>query len=658
MQRPNPEQDPEIEDPTHEPEIILDTADSDADLDEEPEETPAPRRPGQRPGAPMPPNSGMRSLIWIVGFLVVLGAIATFANPYKKTTQEIGLSELSKKVAAGEVEKVTVTNNTALTIKLKGGEERVAEVRDFDSLKDYGITTEKTEIVVTTDNTSAIWITILQLVLPSILVFGIIYYMMRATSGANMRAMNFGQSKARTAIRPKVRFKDVAGQAEAKQELMEEVEFLKNPKKFQAMGAEIPKGILLVGPPGTGKTLLAKAVAGEAKVPFFSLSASEFVEMFVGVGASRVRDLFAKAKKNSPCIIFIDELDAIGRQRGSGMGGGHDEREQTLNQILVEMDGFETDAGVIVMAATNRQDVLDPALLRPGRFDRRVTVDLPTKDERLQVLKIYAEKKPLATNIDLDKIASQTAGMSPAELKNIMNEAAILAARNNLTEITQAILHEAAEKVLVGPERPSRVLHPEEKRITAVHEAGHAIVGHVLPHTDDVHKVTVISRGNALGLTWSLPKEDRHMVSEEKFHDELAMLLGGRLAEQLVIGSITTGASNDLQRATAIARNMITRYGMSPLGLRTYGEHQDQLFGRTISESKDYSEAVSEDIDKQVLVIMAGAEKRAKEVLQKHLKALNHLAEELIEKETITGEELTAMLEADTGVQKDAPTLA
>lgn len=471
-----------------------------------------------------------------------------------------------------------------------------------------------------------------------------------------MRAMSFGQSRAKVANASKIRFKDVAGLKEAKQELTEEVDFLKNPSKFLALGAEIPKGVLLVGPPGTGKTLLAKAVAGEAGVPFFTISASEFVEMFVGVGASRVRDLFMKAKKNSPCIIFIDELDAIGRQRGAGLGGGHDEREQTLNQILVEMDGFDTDQGVIVMAATNRPDVLDPALLRPGRFDRRVVVDLPTKSERVEVLELYAQKKPLAKEVHLDAIASQTAGFSPADLKNVLNEAAILTARREQKEITQDIIHEAVERILVGPERPSRVLNDHEKHVTAVHEAGHAIIGHVLPNTDDVHKVSIISRGTALGLTWSLPKEDRNLVTKAKFEDELAMLLGGRLAEILVFNEPTTGASNDLQRATNIARRMVTEFGMSEhLGLRTYGEHHNEIFlGRSMVESRDYSESKAQEIDTEVIRIIHEAETKANKVLHKHRDALKHLTDLLLVKETVSGEELTKMLQEDTGIAKPA----
>lgn len=628
-------------------------------------EKPAPQNP-KKPGRPIPPSfkggpkgtenqqpGCSRGFLWIAGLLIFFAILVNFYNPLAKKPQEISLSDLSKKVAAGQVESIQVKNDSDLTIKLKkSNDQYISTIRSNDSLKDYGITPDKTNINVTYDNSGSTWLWVLQLFIPSLLVIGLIIYMFRASAGANMKAMSFGQSKAKLANMSKVRFKDVAGLAEAKQELQEEVEFLKSPGKFRAIGAEIPKGVLLVGPPGTGKTLLAKAVAGEAGVPFYSISASEFVEMFVGVGASRVRDLFAKAKKTSPCIIFIDELDAIGRQRGAGLGGGHDEREQTLNQILVEMDGFDTEQGVIVMAATNRPDVLDPALLRPGRFDRRVVVDLPTRQERLEVLKVYTQRKPIAANVDLGAIAAQTAGMSPADLKNIMNEAAILTARANLKEITQKILHEAAEKILVGPERPSRVLHEKEKKITAVHEAGHAIIGHVLPNTDEVHKVSIISRGMALGLTWSLPKEDSHMMSKSKFEDELAMLLGGRLAEMQYFGESTTGASNDLKRATVMARRMVTDYGMSDkMGLRTYGEHHEQVFlGRTVGEERDYSEAIAQQIDNEVSRIIKEAEEKATNVLVKYRAALDELTKQLLEKETVSGSELTQLLQESTGV--------
>ncbi len=605
-------------------------------------------------GMPNLPQNGGRSFAWIALIIASLVILTAFYNPTKQAAKEVSLSEVSQKVKEDQVKTVTVKNDTDLLIVLKDGSELKSTLRQNDQLKDYGITPDKTEIKVEYDQSTTIWIILLQTLLPALIIVGIIIYLFRASAGQNMKAMSFGQSRAKLANLSKIRFKDVAGLAEAKTELMEEVEFLRNPGKFLSLGAEIPKGVLLVGPPGTGKTLLAKAVAGEAGVPFFTISASEFVEMFVGVGASRVRDLFLKAKKASPCIIFIDELDAIGRQRGTGVGGGHDEREQTLNQILVEMDGFETDSGVIVMAATNRPDVLDPALLRPGRFDRRVVVDLPTRSERLEVLKIYSNKKPLAEGVDLDAIAAQTAGMSPADLKSIMNEAAILTARKESKQITQATLHEAAEKVLVGPERPSRVLSDHEKLVTAVHEAGHAIVGHVLPNTDDVHKVSIISRGMALGLTWSLPREDRHMASLSKFEDEMAMLLGGRLAEMLYFKEPTTGASNDLKRATDMARRMVTEYGMSKkLGLRTYGEHHGEVFlGRSMVESRDYAEDTAVQIDNEVSRLVSEAEKKAHDVLSKYRSALDNLAKQLLEKETVSGEELSQLLEKDTGVTK------
>ena len=624
-----------------------------------PENKPRNNRPGpqNRPPMVLPPKN--RSTIWVIAAVLVGFAIlSALYVPARNKPQELSLSDVSAKVQKGDVATVVVKNDTELTITAKDGTVYTSTLRQNDSLKDYNITPDKTQISVSYDSSSTVWILILQTVVPAILIIGIIFYLFRASAGANMKAMSFGQSKAKLANMSKIRFKDVAGLKEAKTELMEEVEFLRNPGKFLSLGAEIPKGVLLVGPPGTGKTLLAKAVAGEAAVPFFSISASEFVEMFVGVGASRVRDLFAKAKKTSPCIIFIDELDAIGRQRGSGMGGGHDEREQTLNQILVEMDGFDTDSGVIVMAATNRADVLDPALLRPGRFDRRVTVDLPAKGERLEVLNIYAAKKPLAEGTDLEAIANQTAGLSPADLKNVMNEAAILTARRELKQITQEIMHEAVEKILVGPERPSRVLTEKEKKITAVHEAGHAIIGHVLPHTDDVHKVSIISRGSALGLTWSLPKEDTFTTSESEFKDELAMLLGGHLAEMLYFKEPTTGASNDLTRATKMARMMVTYYGMSDkMGLRTYGEHQTSAFGRADGESRDYSESRAVMIDEEVARIISEAKERATEVLTKYRDALDSLTDLLLAKETVGGAELTEILQNSTGIHKDGSKL-
>jgi cell division protease FtsH len=637
-------------------------APTDPDNLEPNEKEEAPRKRAPRRGGKMQmkvPNMGQqgpgcsRNFLWVMGIIVAFAILVIWNRPSSPTPASKPISVISQEVAAGKVSSITVNDDTDLTATLKDGTKQTSTIRSADNLSDYGITPNKVTLTITNNYEEQQLISFLSTFLPALIIVGVIYYMFRATAGANMKAMSFGQSKAKVANMSKVRFKDVAGLTEAKQELEEEVEFLKNPGKFKAIGAEIPKGVLLVGPPGTGKTMLAKAVAGEAGVPFYSISASEFVEMFVGVGASRVRDLFAKAKKTSPCIIFIDELDAIGRQRGAGLGGGHDEREQTLNQILVEMDGFETDQGVIVMAATNRPDVLDPALLRPGRFDRRVVVDLPTRGERVEVLKVYTAKKPIQEKVSLDDIAGQTAGMSPADLKNIMNEAAILTARIDGKEITQDILHQAVEKVLVGPERPSRVLSQKEKEITSVHEAGHAIVGHVLPNTDDIHKVSIISRGQALGLTWSLPREDRHLISRAKFEDELAMLLGGRLAEILYYDEPTTGASNDLQRATAIARQMVTEYGMSEkLGLRTYGEHREQVFlGRSMGEQRDYSEEIARDIDKEVSSIIKTAETKAAAVLRTYRKALDLLTHQLLEKETISGNELDGLLE-QTGISK------
>jgi cell division protease FtsH len=600
-----------------------------------------------------------KNLLW---FLVMLTGllIITFMSRGRSTTtvREVTISELATAVENGQVTKVTVENDTKVSAELKDNSATLtATMRGRDQLADYGITKEKSAINIVYKTGWDTFLNVFITIISPLIFLAAIFFIFRATAGANMRAMTFGKTKARSAENTTVRFSDVAGLSEAKQELEEEVEFLKNPQKFTELGAEIPKGVLLVGPPGTGKTLLAKAVAGEAGVPFFSLSASEFVEMFVGVGASRVRDLFEKAAEQSPCIIFIDELDAIGRQRGTGVGGGHDEREQTLNEILVQMDGFAGDKGVIVMAATNRPDVLDPALLRPGRFDRRVVVDLPTRKERVEVLALYAKNKPIADDVSIDEIAGRTPGLAPADLKNILNEAAILTARQSGKKITRLIVNKAVERVLVGPERKSRILSEAERRVTAIHEAGHAIVGHVLEHTDPVHKVSIISHGNALGLTWTMPREDQHLVSTGKFHDELAMLLGGRLAEQLVIGDITTGASNDLQRVTSIAKRMVTEYGMSKkLGLRTYGEHHEQVFlGRSISEQRDYSEAIAEEIDREVSIIVKNAEEACLETLKKYRPALDALTDHLLAEETIEGTELRELLSSTTGIVKEHP---
>ena len=480
---------------------------------------------------------------------------------------------------------------------------------------------------------------VLPFLVPFVLIALFIYFLMRQVQGTNNRALSFGQSTVRLndERKNKVRFSDVAGSKEAKEELSEIVEFLRYPQKFLALGAKIPKGVLLLGSPGVGKTLLARAVAGEANVPFFHISGSEFVEMFVGVGASRVRDLFKKAKKNAPCIVFIDEIDAVGRQRGTGLGGGHDEREQTLNQILVEMDGFETDTNVIVIAATNRPDVLDPALLRPGRFDRQVVLDLPDIKDREEILKVHSKNKPLATGVNLRQIAERTPGFSGADLANLINEGAILAARSNKKQIEADDLREAIEKVMLGPQRKSHILSVKEKEITAYHEGGHALVGSVLPFSDPVHKVTILSRGRAAGYTMKLPSEDKHLHTKSSFLDEIAALLGGYAAEKLVFNELTTGASNDLKVATNMARRLVTSYGMSDvLGPVTLGENHEMVFlGKDLGEQRNYSEEVARNIDAEVRRIMTEASQRATDALTKYRTHLNTIAARLIKEETL-----------------------
>jgi cell division protease FtsH len=482
---------------------------------------------------------------------------------------------------------------------------------------------------------------------------------LRQFQGANNQALAFGKSRARmyTGDQPSVTFEDVAGVDEAEEELGEVVEFLKEPEKFVQLGARIPKGVLLMGAPGTGKTLLAKAVSGEAGVPFFSISGSEFVEMFVGVGASRVRDLFEQAKRHSPCIVFLDEIDAVGRHRGAGLGGSHDEREQTLNQILVEMDGFDTDTNVIIMAATNRPDILDPALLRPGRFDRRVVLDRPDIKGREEILGIHIRGKPLGGDVKLRTLAKATPGFVGADIENLVNEAAILAARRNKKVIEMDEFQESIERVIAGPERKSRLISAEEKRITAYHEAGHAIVGHVLPQCDPVHKVSIVSRGMALGYTLSLPEEERRMLSKAKIEDDLAMALGGRAAEELVFGDVTTGASNDLERVTEKARAMVTRYGMSDkLGPMTFGQKEELVFlGKEIGEQRDYGEAVAQEIDDEVRRIVREAHDRAKEVLTHYRDQLDLVAQQLIELETLDAEQFIGLFEGISEEEPSAP---
>jgi cell division protease FtsH len=495
--------------------------------------------------------------------------------------------------------------------------------------------------------------------LPLIFFGAILLFMMRQAQGSNSQAMGFGRSKARlfTGNRSTVTFDDVAGVEESKEELSEIVEFLKYPERFLALGAHIPKGVLLVGPPGTGKTLLARAVAGEAGVPFFSISGSEFVEMFVGVGASRVRDLFEQAKRNSPAIVFVDEIDAVGRHRGAGLGGGHDEREQTLNQMLVEMDGFDTNTNVIIIAATNRPDILDPALLRPGRFDRRVVLDSPDIKGRVAILNVHTKGKPLAEGVDLEHIARQTSGFSGADLANLVNEAAILAARRSRKEIVTADFSESVDRVILGPERRTRVISDREKEIVAYHESGHALLGHLLEGADPVRKVSIISRGMAAGYTLSTPDTEHMFHSRDEFMDKMAMALGGRVAEELTFGHLTTGASNDLEQVTTMARAMVTRFGMSEkLGPRTFGKKEEMIFlGREISEQRDYSERIAQDIDDEVQGIILRAYNRAKQTLHEHYAKLTQIARYVLTQETVEGDELNKLFESEAPPLEQLP---
>jgi cell division protease FtsH len=496
------------------------------------------------------------------------------------------------------------------------------------------------------------WLSLLTYILPFVIFIGFWIFLMNQVQGGGSKVMSFGKSRAKrmSVDSPKITFRDVAGVDEAVEELHEIKEFLENPKKFQALGARIPKGVLLYGPPGTGKTLLARAVAGEAGVPFFSISGSDFVEMFVGVGASRVRDLFEQAKQNSPCIIFMDEIDAVGRHRGAGLGGGHDEREQTLNQLLVEMDGFEMKDNIILIAATNRPDILDPALLRPGRFDRQIVVDRPDRLGRKKILEVHTRGKPLGREIDIDALAGQTPGFTGADLSNLVNEAALLAARNGKREITQDELEEGIMRVIAGPEKKTRVMSDKERRITAYHEMGHAMVGHFLPNSDPVHKISVISRGQALGYTISLPTEDKFLTTRAELNDTMAMTLGGRAAEEIVFGEVTTGASNDLEKVTATAKQMVMRFGMSEkLGPRVFGhDHGQPFLGREFSAEPDYSDEIAREIDDEIRRIVEAAHVQAKEILTSHRDSLSKLSEILIKRETIEKEQFEALLSGQT----------
>ncbi len=580
--------------------------------------------------------------------------------------REIGFSDVVRRVKAGEVARIEVSG-TQLIVTFRDNTRATAykgpEATVQEQFLQLGVTQDQLERITwdyqQPSNWPTIGISLLTALLPIILIGGLIFFMFRQAQGNNNQAMAFGKSRARmfAGDQPSVTFSDVAGADEAKAELMEVVEFLKEPEKFIQLGARIPKGVLLIGSPGTGKTLLAKAVAGEAGVPFFSISGSEFVEMFVGVGASRVRDLFDQAKRHSPCIVFIDEIDAVGRQRGTGLGGSHDEREQTLNQILVEMDGFDTDTNIIIIAATNRPDILDPALMRPGRFDRRVILDRPDVKGREEILKVHVRGKPLASDVDLKVIAKSTPGFVGADIENMVNEAAILAARKNKKTISEADFQEAVERVLLGPERRSRVMSPEEQRITAYHEAGHAVTAYYLPHADPVRKVTIMPRGLTGGSTLFLPDEDLSYMTRSRLREQIVVALGGRAAEEIVLEEITTGAASDIERVSKLARAMVTRFGMSEkLGPMMYGQKDELIFlGREISEQRDYSEAVAEEIDREVRLIVDAAYDEARHILRTHRDRLDAVAQRLLEVETIEAHEFLALMGGEPAADKASP---
>lgn len=613
----------------------------------------------------------MEKLLKNIGALLLIfflfsGVLILYQSPDSRP-ETISLNQLVSEVNDSKVKSIEVSDNT-LAIELSDGSKQKATKESdaslTETLSNYGTDKEKLQSVAITvkePSGAMLWFSaLLPFLLPILLIGAFIWFMMRQAQRGNAQALSFGLSRARM-LDPKnkkkrVTFADVAGAVEAKAELQEVVEFLKHPKKFLTIGARIPKGVLLLGSPGTGKTLMAKAVAGEAKVPFFNISGSEFVEMFVGVGASRVRDLFKQAKRNAPAIVFIDEIDAVGRHRGAGLGGGHDEREQTLNQILVEMDGFETDTNVIVIASTNRPDVLDPALLRPGRFDRRVMMDLPDINEREEILKIHVKNKPLADDVNIRRIAERTPGFSGADLANLVNEGAILSARRNKETIGMTELAESIEKVILGPERRSRAINPKEKEVIAYHEAGHALVAASLPDADPVQKVSIISRGHAGGYTLSVPTEDKTLHSFKHFIAELSTLLGGFASEKLIFNNVTTGPSNDLERATQMARGIVTRYGMSELGPRTFGKKEELVFlGREMHEERNYSEKTAEAIDAEVSRFVKEAYDRARSILSEKKATLDRIAKTLLEKETIEKEEFESIV-GITPSPQEAPT--
>jgi cell division protease FtsH len=596
-----------------------------------------------------------------VYLLIMIATVALFLSirTPAESSRAIDLNKVAQFIQEGRVERLSFTNDGNMTLIVREGAQTATytsrkepNIGIGETLINLGVSPEQVstigELVAQPPSVWENWGIVLIQIVPLLLIGLFLVFMLRQAQSGNNQAMSFGKSRARmfSGDRPTSTFDDVAGADEAKQELQEVVEFLKDPARFTALGARIPKGMLLVGPPGTGKTLMARAVAGEAGVPFFSISGSEFVEMFVGVGASRVRDLFDQAKRNSPCIVFVDEIDAVGRQRGAGLGGSHDEREQTLNQILVEMDGFDTDTKVIILAATNRPDILDPALLRPGRFDRRVIIDRPDRRGREAILAVHVRGKPLSQDVDLSVLAKQTPGFTGADIENLVNEAAILAARSNKRAIAMVEFQEAVERVIAGPERRSRLISDKEKRIIAYHEAGHALVSMKLEYSDPVHKVSIVARGMAGGYTMTLPDDDRTLYSRLKFEDELAGMLGGRAAEEMVFTDVTTGASDDIRRATQLARSMVTQYGMSKnMGQRTFGQKDELIFlGREISEQRDYSEEIAAQIDHEINAIISRAYERAREVLTANRARLDAIANLLMEKETIDSPELLAVV--------------
>ncbi len=601
-------------------------------------------------------NNLLKNIFYVIAFFTIISMIFSVFSSLDTEQKDISLSQLASKINVGEVSKIEVTNDS-LKITSKDGtiynSQKETNSSLIETLTNLGINPEQLQSIEISFNnesfTNSIWMVILiQLILPLVLIFGLFWFISRQTQKGLTQTLNFSKSNARlfSSNKEKVTFNDVAGSKEAKEELKEVVDFLKNPQKFLDIGARIPRGVLLVGAPGTGKTLLARAVAGEANVPFFHISGSEFVELFVGVGASRVRDLFSTAKKVAPAIVFIDEIDAVGRQRGTGLGGGHDEREQTLNQILVEMDGFDRDTNIIVIAATNRPDVLDPALLRPGRFDRRIILDLPDINERKEILKIHLRGKKTSQDVELEEISQRTPGFSGADLANLVNEAAILAARNNKKVIEQNDFLEAMEKVVLGPERKSHILTQKEREITAYHEAGHALVAAFSPNSDPIHKVSIVSRGRAAGYTLKLPVEDTHLYSKAKFLDDLNIALGGYVSEKIIFKDITTGASNDLKQATEIARDLVTKYGMSEkIGPVSFSEEGEILFlGRDLFNEKKYSEKMAQEIDEEIRRLITQAESNAFKIINSNKKLLEIIAKKLITDETIERKEFEEII--------------